>query len=210
MIWLLLSQMVTVLLTSMDLGGTGVATSASWLASTTQVEDQGPHHHMVSSGTPGSFAIPYVLLRWRSDQEECRRYSSKTAYNSSVFRLRWSRPITAVNCVQCYYCICTCTPAVSEALITYKNATMETWIREWQLLITRSSQLVGRTENWCPMEISVPQPTITRQKHSMYIRKKMEGILLSDYVYHLYKYCLQSSSEKINSVEWLAGRLRWW
>ena len=29
MIWLLLSQMVTVLLTSMDLGGTGVATSAS-------------------------------------------------------------------------------------------------------------------------------------------------------------------------------------
>ena len=78
----MMQVVATVLCTTMDLGGTMVATSASWLASTTQVEDQGLHHHMVLTGTHtwSHPSIPYVLLRWRSDQEECRRWSSQTEY----------------------------------------------------------------------------------------------------------------------------------
>ena len=55
---------ITVLCTSMDPGGITVATTASCLASTTQVEDQDIQYHMVSFGITGRcLTIPYVLLR---------------------------------------------------------------------------------------------------------------------------------------------------
>ena len=76
--------------------GTVLAASAAWQASTTQMEDHG-QNHLVSSGVSGrEDHIPYVLLRWRSDQEECRRSSSWTEYKLSG-ELRVHKKVTIVS-----------------------------------------------------------------------------------------------------------------
>ena len=53
----------SVLCCTMDLGGTTCVTTASCLACTSQVEDEGPCHHTVLIGVAGWAAFPCVLLR---------------------------------------------------------------------------------------------------------------------------------------------------